>query len=116
MHWLAYSAGLTSDGIEDFGLTLNFRLGTSDGSAGVVVGDWVWEGNWGGGDAGRPVEGGADEVAAVGPGERAGVLDDGVEGVVDRSVRYEFASGICSVGRTGSGAAGSVVVAGESMT
>lgn len=39
MHWLAYSAGLISDGIEDLGLTLNLRLGTSDESAGVEAED-----------------------------------------------------------------------------
>lgn len=29
MHWLAYSAGLISEGIDDLDLTLNFRFGAS---------------------------------------------------------------------------------------
>lgn len=111
MHWLAYSAGLISDGIDDLGLTLNFRLGTSDDWAGVEVGDCVWEGNWGRGDAWGAVEGRAEDSAEAGPGERAGVLDGGGEGVVERSVRYEAACGTCSEG-SGSGTEGSVAAAG----
>lgn len=113
MHWLAYSAGVISDGIDDLGLTLNLRLGTSDDSAGVDVRDRLWEGGCGRGYGEAPLEAGAGEFVGARLWEREGLVDGGGGNEVERSVREGAGCGTCSVGSV---VAGSVAPVEVSMT
>lgn len=105
IHWLAYSAGLISDGMDDLGLTLNFRFGASGDSSGVEVEDrsWVDGGGRGEAEAEALIALGPDALAASEPWESDGVFD-GVGGVdvVESSLMDEVGAG-CGACDAGSG-------------